>query len=432
MMHRDSVDYARGLDKEDGFADFRTEFHFPKQANGKQDLYLLGNSLGLQPLKTESYIQQELGRWKDGAIRGYFEGECQWLSYQERLAQPMAKLVGALSSEVVVMNTLTANLHFMMASFYRPTKDRFKILIEDHAFPSDHFAVESQIAQHNLCVEDSLIKVAPRSGEDLLRMEDIESAIVENGGEIALILLPGVQYYTGQVLDMKAITKLGHEYGCSVGFDLAHAVGNIELELHQWSVDFACWCTYKYLNSGPGAIGGCFVHETHTSNPSLHRLAGWWGHNKETRFEMDSQFDPMLTAQGWQVSCPPILAMAPIIASLDLFERAGGMRNLVKKSRELSSYLIYLINARLSGKIQIITPESFKERGCQLSLRVLAANGKKVFEGLEAEGVICDWRYPSVIRVAAVPLYNSFEDVYWFVDALERLLHKYDVQMGGY
>jgi kynureninase len=426
MTHKDGIAYAQQLDSEDALAHLRREFHFPEQSNGTKDLYLLGNSLGLQPVKTESYIQEELKKWQKGAIRGYFEGEHSWLAFQERLAQPMADLVGALSKEVVVMNTLTANLHFMMASFYKPTTSRFKILIEEHAFPSDHFAVESQIKQHGLCVESSLIKVSPRSGEDLLRMEDIEASIAEHGSEIALILLPGVQYYTGQVLDMHAITQLGHQHGCTVGFDLAHAVGNIELELHRWGVDFACWCTYKYLNSGPGSIGACFVHETHTSSPSIHRLAGWWGHNKETRFEMGSQFDPMLTAQGWQVSCPPILAMAPIVASLELFERAGGMSALRQKSQMLSSYMAYLIKERLFGRVEVITPENLEERGCQLSLKMLIADGKQMFDELEQNGVICDWRYPSVIRVAAVPLYNSFEDIYLFVDILERLLHKYN------
>jgi kynureninase len=426
MTHKDDIAYAQKLDREDALAHLRCEFHFPEQSNGKKDLYLLGNSLGLQPVKTEGCIQEELKKWQKGAIRGYFEGEHPWLAFQERLAQPMADLVGALSKEVVVMNTLTANLHFMMASFYKPTTNRFKILIEEHAFPSDHFAVESQIKQHGLCVESSLIKISPRSGEDLLRTEDIETSITEHGSEIALILLPGVQYYTGQVLDMQAITQLGHQYGCTVGFDLAHAVGNIELELHRWGVDFACWCTYKYLNSGPGSIGACFIHETHTSNPSIHRLAGWWGHNKETRFEMGAQFDPMLTAQGWQVSCPPILAMAPIIASLELFERAGGMSTLRQKSQMLSSYMMYLIKERLLGRVEVITPENPEERGCQLSLKILAADGKQVFDELEKNGVICDWRYPSVIRVAAVPLYNSFEDVYLFIDTLERLLRKQD------
>ena len=426
MTHKDDIAYVQKLDREDTLAHLRHEFHFPEQSSGKKDLYLLGNSLGLQPVKTESCIQEELKKWQKGAIRGYFEGEHPWLAFQERLAQPMADLVGALNKEVVVMNTLTANLHFMMASFYRPTTSRFKILIEEHAFPSDHFAVESQIQQHGLCVESSLIKVSPRAGEDLLRMEDIEASITEHGNEIALILLPGVQYYTGQVLDMQAITRLGHQNGCTVGFDLAHAVGNIELELHRWGVDFACWCTYKYLNSGPGSIGACFVHETHALNPSIHRLAGWWGHNKETRFEMGAQFDPMLTAQGWQVSCPPILAMAPIVASLELFERAGGMRALRHKSQMLSSYMTYLIKERLFGRVEVITPENPEERGCQLSLKVLIADGKQVFDELEKNGVICDWRYPSVIRVAAAPLYNSFEDVYLFIDILERLLNKHN------
>jgi len=426
MTHKDGIAYAQILDEKDALASFRGEFCFPRQADGKEDLYFLGNSLGLQPLKTERYVQEELKTWRESAIRGYFEGQHPWLAIQERLVQPMADLVGATSKEVVIMNTLTANLHFMMASFYKPTKKHFKILIEEHAFPSDHFAVESQIKQHGLAVEGSLIRVSPRPGEDLLRMEDIEASIVEHGSEIALILLPGVQYYTGQVLDMKTITQLGHQYGCMVGFDLAHAVGNIELDLHRWGVDFACWCTYKYLNAGPGSIGGCFVHEVHTSNRSMHRLAGWWGHNKETRFAMAAQFDPMLTAQGWQVSCPPILAMAPIRASLELFESAGGMAVIRQKSQMLSSYMLYLIKARLLGRVEVITPESPQERGCQLSLRVLAIDGKQVFDELEQNGVICDWRYPSVIRAAAVPLYNSFKDVYLFIDILERLLRKCD------
>jgi kynureninase len=426
MTHKDGIAYAQELDREDALADFRREFHFPRKSNEKKDLYLLGNSLGLQPIKTEEYIQQELKTWKERAIRGYFETESPWLDFQERLAQPMADLVGASSKEVVVMNTLTVNLHFMMASFYRPTKTRFKILIEEHAFPSDHFAVESQIEQHGLCVESSLIKVSPRSGEDLLRLEDIEASITKHGSEIALILLPGVQYYTGQVLDMKAIAQLGHQHGCMVGFDLAHAVGNVELELHEWGVDFACWCTYKYLNSGPGATSACFIHERHISKPYMHRLAGWWGHNQETRFEMGTKFDPTPTAQGWQVSCPPIFAMVPIEASLELFARAGGMVALTQKSQALSSYMMYLIKERLLGRVEVITPENPKERGCQLSLKILTADGKKVFDELVQNGVICDWRYPSVIRASAVPLYNSFEDVYLFIDILDWLLRKYD------
>ena len=422
MKYQDNLSFAQKLDKEDALAVFRSEFHFPAQEGREHNLYFLGNSLGLQPKQAALEVQSEMSRWQGAGIDGYFETSQPWIEYQSQLTPSMAKLVGAQASEVVVMNTLSVNLHFMMASFYRPTPSRYKILIEEHAFPSDHFAVESQIKQHGFGVKDSLLTLAPPPGEELISMEDIRSTIEKHGDEIALILLPGVQYYTGQVFDIEAITELGHQFGCRVGFDLAHAVGNIELSLHDWGLDFACWCTYKYLNSGPGSIGACFVHQRHCENPDLHRLAGWWGHNKETRFEMKPSFDPIPTAQGWQVSCPPILAMAPIKASLALFERVGGMPVLRKKSERLTAFLWHLIDVRLQGLAKVVSPKDAASRGCQLSVEVVECDGRAVFEALLNKGIVCDWRYPSVIRIAPVPLYNSFEDVYRFVGVLEELL----------
>ncbi len=413
---------AQQLDSQDKLAKFRDSFHFPSTDNDQQELYLVGNSLGLQPRKTRGYVLAELDKWSAKGVRGHFESEFPWAPYHEFLAEPMARMVGASAEEVVVMNSLSVNLHLMMVSFYRPTKQRFKILIEDHAFPSDHYAVESQIKHWGLNVAETLLTVKPREGEDLLREEDIAALIEEQGDEIALILLPGVQYYTGQVLDMQSITRLGQKKGCKVGFDLAHAVGNIELFLHDWGMDFACWCTYKYLNSGPGATGGCFVHQRHISDKTLNRFAGWWGHNKETRFEMGTEFDPIPTAESWQISNAPIFSMAAIRASLDVFEQAGGMKVLRHKSELMIAYMDFLLDNLVTDQVENITPREMAARGCQFSLRLKNADGRTVFEQLEKAGVACDWRYPDVIRVAAVPLYCSFTDIFRFVQLLKGLV----------
>jgi kynureninase len=390
---------------------------------GTDLVYLCGNSLGLQPKAAVSLVREELEVWGAMAVGAHFAAERPWVSYPERLAPATAALVGADPGEVVAMNTLTVNLHLMMVSFYRPTPARHKVLIERPAFPSDRYAVESQIRFHGFDPAESLIEVGPRDGESTIRMEDLEVCIQAEGSAIALLLLPGVNYYNGQVFDMAALARLGHAQGCVVGFDLAHAVGNIPLRLHDWNADFAVWCTYKYLNGGPGSVAGCFVHERHRDWADKPRLAGWWGHDKATRFQMGPDFVPIPGAEGWQVSNAPILSLAPVLASLGLFEEAG-MPALREKSDRLTSYLAYLVRAELGARVGILTPSESAQRGCQLSLRVPGARAdqRKVFEALAAHGVVCDWREPDVIRVAPVPLYNRFEDVFEFVAVLTRAL----------
>ncbi|NVK21866.1 MAG: kynureninase [Kangiellaceae bacterium] len=424
-----SLEYARQLDQKDPLAHMRQQFHIPKQDNGEDEIYFCGNSLGLQPKRTSDYLNYELSQWQKLGVKGHFSGDFPWMPYHEFLTEESAKLVGAKTSEVVCMNSLTANLHFMMVSFYRPTATRNKILIEDHAFPSDHYAVESQIRFHGFDPEDCMLLAKPRDGETILRTEDILEIIESQGNEIALIMLPGVQYYTGQVLDMKTITEAGHRKGCNVGFDLAHATGNIPMQLHEWNVDFAAWCTYKYLNSGPGSVAGCFVHEKHHSselflNNELPRFAGWWGHDKESRFRMENNFIPIESAESWQLSNPPILSLAAIRASLDTFKQAGGINPLREKAIKLTSYLRSLLEQELGDEISIITPNDINASGCQLSLTVNLhdLDGKTVFDRIEAAGVTCDFRYPNVIRVAPVPLYNSFQDAFKFVTILKNSL----------
>ncbi len=421
----DTKEFAKQLDKEDPLAIFKSRFSIPKMSDGKPEIYLCGNSLGLQGDLSRQYVEDELNKWAEYGVRGHFESDHPWMPYHEFLAEPAAKLVGALKHEVVAMNTLTANLHFMMVSFYQPTVKRNKILIEEHAFPSDTYAVESQIRFHGYDPETSMLKIAPRAGEELIREEDLLELIEQQGEQIALVMLPGVQYYTGQVLDMESITKLAQDKGCKVGFDLAHAIGNIPMQMHLWNVDFACWCHYKYLNSGPGAVGGCFVHENHHHNLDLPRFAGWWGFDKSTRFKMGSEFHPIRSAEAWQLSNPPILSLASIRGSTDIFMQAGGIEPLRNKSIKLTNFMEFLLNKRLAEKVEIITPKNVAQRGCQLSIVIstgLNLNGKDVFDGIEKAGITADWREPDVIRVAAVPLYNSFEDVYQFVEILEEHL----------
>ncbi|WP_422092076.1 kynureninase [Tenacibaculum ovolyticum] len=419
-MYKATLDYAQQQDKEDKLAHLRNQFHIPKDKEGNEWLYFTGNSLGLQPKNTQKYIQQELDDWANYGVEGHFEGNTPWLPYHEFLTESMAKIVGAKPLEVVVMNTLTTNLHLLMVSFYQPTKKKYKIVIESDAFPSDRYAVQSQLKFHGFDVADGLIEWKPRAGEELLNIEDLETIVAEQGDEIALLLIGGVNYYTGQYLDLKRIAEIGHSKECFVGIDLAHGAGNISLELHDSGVDFAAWCTYKYLNSGPGSLGGLFVHEKHAHNKELPRFSGWWNHNKETRFNMRQPFDVMEGAEGWQLSNPPILSMAAIKASLDMFAEVG-MEALREKSEKLTGYFEFLINQIGSDSIKIITPSNPKERGCQLSIQVKNAD-KSLHKKLTENNIITDWREPDVIRCAPVPMYTSFEDVYKMVSVLKGLL----------
>ncbi|MBV1923848.1 MAG: kynureninase [Flavobacteriaceae bacterium] len=420
-MYINSLAYAQSQDQQDPLHSFRNEFLFPTGENGEKLIYLCGNSLGLQPKKTSEYIQQELSDWSKYGVEGHTDAKNPWLPYHEFLTKSMAKIVGAKPSEVVIMNSLTANLHFMMVSFYQPTKTKYKIVIESDAFPSDKYAVESQINFHGFDPKDGLILWKPREGEELCRFEDLEKIMEEQGDEITLLMIGSTNYYSGQSFPLEKITKLGHQHGAIVGFDLAHGAGNIQPNLHDVNADFAVWCTYKYLNSGPGSLGGCFVHERHESNPELKRFTGWWGHNKQTRFNMRHDFDALVGAEGWQLSNPSILSMAAIRASLDVFEEAG-FDNIRKKAVKLTGYLEFLVNELNDERINIITPSNPDERGCQLSIQVKSAD-KSLHTQLTKAGVISDWREPDVIRIAPAPLYNSFEDVFHFVERLKKVLN---------
>ena len=420
MTYQNSLDYAKQLDQEDPISYLRNQFHIPRDKHGKEWLYFTGNSLGLQPKITSKYIEQELDDWANFGVEGHFEAKNPWLSYHELLTDTMAKVVGAKPVEVVVMNTLTTNLHLLMVSFYQPSKTKYKIIIESDAFPSDRYAVQSQLSFHGFDPEEALIEWKPKEGKELLDLEDLKSILDSQGDEVALLLIGGVNYYTGQYLDIKKIAELGHAKKCMVGIDLAHGAGNIQPNLHDSSIDFAAWCTYKYLNSGPGSLSGLFVHEKHAQRKDLPRFAGWWNHNKETRFNMRQPFDVMSGAEGWQLSNPPILSMAAIKASLDIFEKVG-MDALVKKSKKLTGFFEYLVNEIASDTIKIITPTNPNERGCQLSLQVKNAD-KNLHKKLTENNIITDWREPDVIRCAPVPMYTSFEDVYHMVTILESLL----------
>ena len=419
-MFQNSLEYAKKQDAEDALASFRNKFHIPKNASGEELIYLCGNSLGLQPKITSEYIKEELTDWANLGVEGHVEGKHPWLPYHEFLTENMAKIVGAKPSEVVVMNTLTTNLHLMMVSFYQPTKTKFKIVVESDAFPSDKYAVESQLKFHGFDPKDGLILWKPRKGEVLCRFEDLEEIMKTHGNEIALLMIGSTNYYTGQSFPLKKITELGHKYNSMVGFDLAHGAGNIQPNLHEIGADFAVWCTYKYLNSGPGSLGGCFVHERHANNENLNRFAGWWGHNKKTRFNMRHEFDALPGAEGWQLSNPPILSMAAIRASLDTFAEAG-FDNIRKKSEKLTGYLEFLLDEMKNESINVITPRNPEERGCQLSIQVKNAD-INLHTKLTEAGVISDWREPDVIRVAPAPLYNSFEDVFKFSEKLKNVL----------
>ena len=399
---------------------YRAQFHIP-QVNGKDSIYLCGNSLGLQPRKVKEYVNETLEDWASLGVEGHLHARHPWLPYHEFLTQSTARLVGANTSEVVVMNSLTVNLHLLMASFYKPTPERYKILIESDAFPSDRYAVASQAKWHGYDEEDAIILWRPKPDQHLVDLEELEDILRVEGEQIALILVGGVNYYTGQYLNIPEITRLGHEHDIIVGFDLAHATGNVDMQLHDWDVDFAAWCSYKYLNSGPGSLGGIFIHDRHGEDLSVPRLSGWWGHNKTTRFRMRDEFDPMPGAEGWQLSNPPVLSMAAIKASLDIFAEAG-IINLRKKSTALTAYLEYLIQQENNENIHIITPSDPEQRGCQLSIQMKSPD-KKLFHFLTEHGVIADWREPDVIRVAPAPLYNTFEEMWKFSHVLHAGLN---------
>jgi kynureninase len=420
MKYSNTLEFALEMDRKDPLREMKAQFLNPKTPQGKDCIYFCGNSLGLQPRSARSWVERIMKDWETRAVEGHFEGDEPWVPYHERLAPAMSRIVGAKEEEVILMNSLTVNLHLMMVSFYRPVPGRSKILIEKNAFPSDQYAVKSQIEFHGFDVEDNLLELEPRVGETLLRTEDIVKRIEKEGEEIALIMMGGLNYYTGQVYDMKQITKAGHARGCTVGFDLAHAVGNAPLSLHDWDVDFAVWCTYKYLNSGPGGIAGAYVHERHHQDERLPRFAGWWGHDKEKRFLMDENFVPIPTAEGWQLSCGPILLEASFRASLEMFDEVG-MKELRRKSELLTGYLEFLIGRIQTDKIEIITPSDPAQRGCQLSVRVIGSD-KSLFHAIHDKGVITDWREPDVIRVAPTPMYNSFEEVFRFVAILKDCL----------
>ncbi len=412
--------YAKEQDKQDPLQRFREKFHIPKDNQGNDIVYLCGNSLGLQPKNTQKYIQEELDDWAKLGVEGHTEAKHPWMPYHEFLTNAMAKIVGAKPQEVVMMNTLTTNLHLLMVSFYQPTKTKYKILIESDAFPSDKYAVESQLDFHGFDTKEGLILWKPRKGEDLCRFEDLEAIMDNQGDEIALILIGTTNYYTGQSFPIKKITELGHKHNCIVGFDLAHGAGNIQPNLNENGPDFAVWCSYKYLNSGPGSLGGLFVHERHANNPKLKRFTGWWGHNKKTRFNMRQEFDVLPGAEGWQLSNPPILSMAAIRASLDIFEEAG-FENILTKQKKITGYLEFLLRNLKNDRISIITPSNPEERGCQLSLAVENAD-RSLHDKLTKAGVISDWREPDVIRVAPAPLYNSFEDMFLMVERLKNII----------
>ena len=416
MIFNNSRELALELDNKDPLLSYNDKFHFPVQENGNKHIYLCGNSLGLQAKITESFVKQELDDWKALGVEGHFHAQNPWLPYHEFLSESYSKIVGSKKSEVIAMNTLSVNLHLMMVSFYRPNETKNKIIIEGDAFPSDIYAVESHMKHHGIDPSESLIKLRPREGEVIIRLEDIINVIEQNSESVSLIMLGGVNYYTGQLFDMKKITQVAHNHGILVGFDLAHAVGNVLLSLHDWNVDFAVWCSYKYLNSGPGSVAGAFIHERHHKK-KLERFAGWWGHDKESRFKMPDQFQPIQTAEGWQLSNPSILSLAAVRASLSLFDEVG-MSQLITKSKNLTSYLVFLLNQIPTDRINIITPE---QRGCQISISVKNGN-KDLFNEITNRGVIADWREPDVIRVAPVPLYNSYLDVYNFYQVLKEIL----------
>lgn len=419
---KNSLAYAKEQDKQDHLHQYRAQFHIPMQTNGQPYVYFCGNSLGLQPKSTKAALQQELLDWQNLGVEGHFHAKNPWMPYHEFLTEAMARVVGGKPKEVVVMNTLTVNLHLMMVSFYRPKGKRNKIVIEADAFPSDKYAVESQIRFHGLNPKECLIELKARAGEVCLRSEDIREVIETEGDEIALIMLGNTNYYTGQYFDMKKISEWGHAKGCMVGFDCAHGAGNVPLNLHDSGCDFAVWCNYKYLNAGPGSLGGAFVHERHLDDSTIPRLEGWWGHKKETRFKMRDAFEPTPTIEAWQLSNPPILSMVAVWSSLKMFDEVG-IKKLRKKAIDLTAYLEFLVKSLGEEVVDIITPTNPNQRGAQLSVRVKNAN-KALFDQITKDGVIADWREPDVIRVAPAPMYNSYEDVYNFYTILKAAVSR--------
>lgn len=418
-MSLDSESRALELDAADPLRRWRESFHIPKRG-GQPVIYFCGNSLGLQPRGVQPIIEQELRDWAELAVDAHFHGARPWFNYHEQLREPLARLVGALPQEVVAMNSLTVNLHLLMASFYRPTRERYKIVVEDCAFPSDRYAAQTQLAWHGFDPQDGLLTVRPRDGEHTIDESQFESLLEAEGSSIALVLLGAVNYFTGQVFDIPRIANAAHRHGCVIGLDLAHAAGNIELDLHGWSIDFAAWCTYKYLNSGPGAVAGCFVHERHLHDPTLPRLGGWWGNDPRTRFRLhlEDRWQPVSSADGWQISNPPIFSMAPLIASLAIFD-ATGIRALREKSRLLTGMLRERLDALSSARYEVITPPSPGACGCQLSI-LAKQDPRGLHRELVEAGVVCDFREPNVVRIAPTPLYNTFHEVWRFCEILQR------------
>src|SRR5207253_1065484 len=425
MQFSADEEFAKQLDTEDPLRAFRDKFHLPLGKDGKPLIYFAGNSLGLMPKAAREIVDQELDDWAKLGVDAHLEGKTPWYSYHETLREPTARLISAKPVEVICMNSLTVNLHLMMATFYRPTKSRFKVLMEDPAFPSDTYAIKTQIVHHGLGPKDALILASPRKGEFTVRTEDIVDLIEKNADQLAVVMIAGVNFFTGQFFDIPAITQAAQKHGITVGIDLAHAAGNVPLSLHDWKVDFAVWCSYKYLNAGPGAAAGAYLHERHATNTKLPRLAGWFGNDPNTRFQMKPEFIPVPSADAWQISNPPIFSMAPLRASLSIFDEAGGMEPLRAKSIKLTGYLEYLLNeisasaARTSKKFAVITPRDADARGCQLSI-LAQEHPKELFQELQAADVKCDFREPDVIRVAPTPLYNTFHEVWRFAEILSK------------
>jgi kynureninase len=419
MQFSAEEDFALRLDAEDSLGRFRERFHVPLGQDGKPLIYFAGNSLGLMPRTARQLVEQELEDWARHGVDAHLDGQTPWYTYHETVREPMARVVGAKPVEVICMNSLTVNLHLMMATFYRPTNARFKILMEEPAFPSDTYAIKTQIVHHGVNPKDALILARPREGDATVRTEDVLRLIDENGGTLAVILIGAVNFFTGQFFDIAAISAAARKHGIAVGVDFAHAVGNVPLSLHDWNIDFAVWCSYKYLNAGPGAVAGAFIHERHATNTSLPRFGGWFGNDPNTRFQMHLQpeFIPVPTADGWQISNPPILSMAPLRASLAIFGEAGGMGPLREKSEKLTGYLQFLLDRAGTDRFTVITPREPEGRGCQLSI-LAHEQPKELHKKLEAAGIKADFREPNVIRAAPTPLYNSFHDVWRFAKIL--------------
>lgn len=418
MEYQNTLEFAELLDSKDELKDYRKKFHIPKDKNGDESIYFTGNSLGLQPIQTKDYIQQELDDWATYGVEGHFHAKNPWMPYHEIVTNKLANVVGALPNEVVAMNSLTTNLHLLMVSFFQPKGKKCKIMIANNEFPSDIYAVKSQLKYQNLNVDDNLIIAKAKDGSDVISTDEVLELIRTNKNELALLMFAGVNYYTGQYFDIKRITEECHKHNIIAGFDLAHAAGNIDLQLHNWNVDFAVWCSYKYLNAGPGGIAGAFVHDKH-KNHNGPRFEGWWGTKKATRFLMKPEFEAIEGVEAWQLSNPPIFQLAALNSSLDIFEEVG-MKKLREKSKQLTEYMFYLLSTLDKNKIYTITPANFDERGCQISIKVI--KGKEIFNVLNENGVIADWREPDVIRIAPVPLYNSFTDIYKFYDLIKNLI----------